>query len=129
MSKLSALCGKYSKEITLGEEPNEIKIKLKLLKTEDLDELFEMMNESNKKEQDSGKQFQKMISLIKKTLRQSVPDATEDEIDEIAFVYSAELSEKIMDMFNSIFDKMSFAKKKEIMEKAEEIKKNQMQTQ
>jgi len=125
MSKLSGLCGKYNREITLGEGEEQIKLNLKLLKTEDLDELFEMMGEANKGEVNSGKQFQKMLRLIKKTLKQSVPDATEKEIDEIALVYSAKLSEEIMSMFNSIFEKMSFSKKKEVQEQLKKIQKQE----
>jgi len=140
MSKLSALCGKYNSKIVLGEGENQIEINLKLMKTQELSEIFKSFNSRNsaivkrisklppeereaaiekltpeEREQVLGsnsESFNNMVDMIKKALRNSIPEATDEEVDEIALLYYDELSEALMGMIDKIFSRMSYSKKK-----------------
>lgn len=85
MSQLSNLMGK-SKVYKIG--GIELEIKPRTLK--DLDIVIGLQDESTRVEN--------MKKLISSTLRDSVPDATEEEIETISFKYFKELSEAIVDV-------------------------------
>ena len=80
MSKLTALCGKLSEEVTLS---NGEKIVLKAPKVEDLAELIPLFGENKEEGKLSPEQLTKTVAVLKKMLKRSVIDATEEEIDEV----------------------------------------------
>jgi len=87
MSKLDGLKGK-SKVYKIGD----IDLELKPLVLDD-------MNLMNIDEKSSSKEQQKAtMELITKTLKESVPDATNEEIKNIGFTYMEELMNAIMDV-------------------------------
>ena len=85
MSKLSNLTGK-PKTFTIGGE--EINLKPRTLK--DLDLLMELTNEDKKAEA-----LKKLISL---SLKEAIPDATDEEVDAVGLQYFKELSEAIVEV-------------------------------
>jgi hypothetical protein len=85
MSKLSALTGK-PKTYTVGE----LELELKPRKLKDLDLLFAL--------QDKAQQTQALTKLITVTLKEAVPDATDEEIDQVAFEHFQVLVEAILDV-------------------------------
>lgn len=87
MSKLEKYLGK-SKTIKLGDDELEIKP----LTVDELPLIVKMGNESERPEA--------MKEIIKKTLKNSVPDATEEEINGFAMSYFNEIVEAIMDVNN-----------------------------
>ena len=87
MSKLEALRGK-SKTYKIGE----IEIELHPLSIKDM-ELITIDDKSSVEEQQKASK-----KLITKTLKESIPDATDEEIDNIGFQYMEELMEAIMDV-------------------------------
>lgn len=87
MSKLTALQGK-SKVFKIGE----IELELKPLGLEDMSKFS--INENSSIE----KQSEASVGLVKKTLKDSVPDATDEEISNISFKYMEELMKAIMDV-------------------------------
>lgn len=93
MSKLKALIGK-SKSITLGE----LSLEIKPLTIDDLD-LF-----SFKQDEPMEEQLKKTKALMAKVLKDSVPDATDEEIAGISMEYMGDLMEAIMSI--NKFDKM-----------------------
>jgi len=87
MSKLSKLLGK-SKTYTIGE----IELEIKPRTLSDIDLIMDMGIEEKK--------AQSMKELITRTLRDAVPDATDDEIEKIAFEHFKVLSEAIVEVNN-----------------------------
>ena len=85
MSKLSNLLGK-PKTFTIGSE--ELELKPRTLK--DLDLLMDLTSEEKKAEA-----LKKLINL---TLKDSIPDATDEEIDQVGIQYFKELSEAIVEV-------------------------------
>ena len=85
MSKLSKLLGK-SKTFTIGE----IELEIKPRTLSDIDLIMGMDNDERRGEA--------MKELIKRTLKDAVPDATDDEINNIAFEYFKVLSEAIVEV-------------------------------
>jgi hypothetical protein len=85
MSRLSKLIGRPI-EVDLGGEMLEIFP----LKLRELPLLMKMGNE------DPDKQADALMTIITKTLRTSVPDATTEEIDSIALTHFQNLTEAIM---------------------------------
>lgn len=73
-------------EVSIGGED----LTIKPLTVKDLPLLMSLTD------QDSDKRTKAMVDLIVKTLRESVPDATEEEITSIGVSYFKELSEAIM---------------------------------
>jgi len=88
MSELGKLVGK-GKKIKLGE----IEIEIKPLTVSYMPLLMEMGNESNKSAQATA-----MKEILVHTLKEAVPDATEEEIDKIPIEYMNKLMEAIMDV-------------------------------
>ena len=87
MSKLSQLQGK-SKTYKIGE----IELELRPLTLEDMN-LIEIDENSSQEQQ--MKQTKKLLS---KVLKQSVPDATDEEIDQLGVNYMKEIMYAIMDV-------------------------------
>jgi hypothetical protein len=85
MSKLSKLLGK-PQTFTIGE----IELEIKPRTLGDIDIFMDMANEE--------KRSKAMSELIKRTLKDSQPDATDDEINQIAFEHFKELSEAILEV-------------------------------
>ena len=85
MSRLSKLFGK-AKEFEIGGEIFEIKP----LSIAHLDLVMDMSNPAK-----ASASMKKVINL---TLKQSVPDATEDEINNVAMQYFKDFSEAISDV-------------------------------
>lgn len=108
MSRLAALCGKLKKEVDLG---NGVTIELKMCKVKHLSELAEAVSGAEEGKI-SGKQIEAMANVLKEMLREAVPDATEEEIEEIVILKFAELSTALTDMLNSIFPRVPATKKK-----------------
>ena len=85
MSKLGSLTGK-PKTFTIGG----IELEIKPLTLGDADLIFELQNEE--------KRGEAMKNLIKKTLKDSVPDASDEEINAVGMRHFKELSEAIVDV-------------------------------
>jgi hypothetical protein len=85
MSKLSTLIGK-PKTFKIGE----IELELKPRTLGDLDLIFDL--------QDDAKRGTAMKKLIKDTLKDAVPDATEEELNGMSFKYFKELSNAIVEV-------------------------------
>jgi len=85
MSKLSNLVGK-PKTFTIGRQ--EIEIKPRTLK--DIDLLMDLTKEEKRAEA-----LKKLISI---TLKESITDATDEEINQVGIQYFKELSEAIVDV-------------------------------
>ena len=85
MSKLSGLLGK-SKIYTVGT----IELEIKPRTLSDIDLIMNIAKEETRGEA--------MKELIRRTLKDSVPDATDDEINHIAFEYFKVLSEAIVEV-------------------------------
>lgn len=85
MSKLSQLSGK-SKMYKVGE----VELDLKPRGIKDLDLLFAL--------QDPAQQASATKKLISATLRQAVPDATQEEIDDITVEYLEEITNAVLDV-------------------------------
>ena len=87
MSELSKLAGK-GKDVKIGE----ITIHIRPLTVDSMPILMSMSSE-NKKEQSEA-----MSELIKKTLKDAVPDATDEEIKNIGVEYMMPLMEAVMEI-------------------------------
>jgi len=85
MSKLSNLIGK-SKTFTIGE----VELELKPLTMENLDLLSEL--------EDDSKRVIAMKKIIAITLKEAVPDATDDEIAKLGITYLQEISNAIVEV-------------------------------
>lgn len=85
MSKLSSLIGK-SKTFKIGE----IELELKPLKFQNMDLLAEL--------ESSEKRISAMKEIIKITLKDSVPDATNEEIEEIGITHLLDLTKAIQEV-------------------------------
>lgn len=83
MSKLSKLLGK-PQTFQIGE----IELEIKPRTLGDIDLFMDMANEE--------KRSKAMSELIKRTLKDAQSDATDDEINNVAFQYFKELSEAIL---------------------------------
>ena len=86
MSNLSNLMGK-SKKFSIGG----IEIDLKPRTLKDIDLIVELSEDGERK----AEALKKLISV---SLKDSIPDATDEEIDQIGFQYFKELSEAIVDV-------------------------------
>jgi len=85
MSKLSNLVGK-SKTFTIGG----IEMELKPRTLKDIDLIVDLADESKRAES-----LKKLITL---TLKESIPDATDEEIAQVGFEHFKALSEAIVDV-------------------------------
>jgi len=85
MSKLKNLIGK-SKTFTIGE----VELEFKPLKMENLDLLAELEEES--------KRVNAMKKIIAITLKEAVPDATDDEIANLGITYLQDISNAIVEV-------------------------------
>jgi len=85
MSKLSTLVGK-SKTCKIGE----IDLELKPLKFENMDLLAELENPE--------KRVNAMKEIIKITLKEAVPDATDEEIEKIGISHLIEITKAIQEV-------------------------------
>lgn len=85
MSKLSVLVGK-AKIYTIGE----LQLELKPRTMSDIDLIMDISNDAKKGEA--------MKELVKRTLKEAVPDATDEEIYAIGFKYFREISDAIIDV-------------------------------
>jgi len=96
MSKLSTLQGK-SKEFKIGE----INLTIHPLTVKDL----ELLNFSENMPPE--KQMEMTKKLIQKVLKESVPDATDDEVDKIGFEHLEPIMNAIMEVNNLSKDKVA----------------------
>jgi len=87
MSKLSNLIGK-SKTFKIGD----IDLEFKPLKFEDLDLLAEFESE------DESKRVIAMKKVIAKTLKEAVPDATDEEIANLGMTHMQKITEAIIEV-------------------------------
>ena len=87
MSKLSSLVGK-AKKYKIGD----VELEIKPLTLKDLDKVL------NISEGDAVVRSKAMVDLIRQTLKESEPEATEEEIDNVAFAHFQELSEAVIDV-------------------------------
>jgi len=94
VSKLSKLLGKPM-EFVIGE----VSLELKPLKMSDLPLMMSMSST------DPAKQADAMKKVISKTLKEAVPDVTEEELDGLAVNHFQALTEAIM-MVNGLNDKL-----------------------
>lgn len=85
MSKLSQFTGKPKVYVVGG-----VELELRPRTMKDLDIIMALADES--------KQSEAFLQLIKVTLQEAVPDATQDEIDNMGLAHFKELSEAILDV-------------------------------
>ena len=85
MSKLTSLIGK-AKSFKIGD----IELELKPLKFADMNLLADL--------DDDSKRITAMQEIIKITLKQAVPDATDEEINEIGVTHLMDLSKAIAEV-------------------------------
>ena len=85
MSKLSNLIGK-SKTFTIGD----VELEFKSLRMENLDLLSEL--------EDKSKAVTAMKKIIAITLKEAVPDATDDEIANLGITYLQDISNAIVEV-------------------------------
>jgi hypothetical protein len=85
MSKLNLLCGK-SKIYHIGE----VNLDISPRTLDELDLILDLA--------ESEKRTKAMQELIKRTLKQAVPDATDEEVKNVAIQYFKELSEAIVEV-------------------------------
>jgi len=83
MSKLSRLIGS-PKKVTIGGE----ELELKPLSIKYLDLILDL--------EDDNKRTDSLKKLIRETLKKAVPDASDQEIDNVSIQYFKELSEAIL---------------------------------
>ena len=88
MSKLGKLVGE-GKEVKIGE----ITLDIKPLTVSSLPLLMQIGDESNKETQAKA-----MQEVITRTLKESVPDCTDEEIDKISIEHLTKLMESIMEV-------------------------------
>ncbi len=101
MSKLARLQGKAIEVEIAGE-----KLNIKPLKVKDMDLIMKAANESTR-----GDAINK---LIRKTLKESVPDATEEEIDGVAVEHFEKLMTAIAKVNNLPMDDLGKLKKQKL---------------
>jgi ribonuclease HIII len=102
MSKLSKLCGKLQQEIVLGEGDEAIKIVLKVPKIKELSNLVELFKEDSKEL--SGEKLQKIVEVLEKQIKEAVPDATDEEIQEVILSNLPKLIEGLTTLLSKAFD-------------------------
>jgi len=85
MSKLANLIGK-SKTFTIGD----VELELKPLKFDNIELFAELENESTR--------VQAMKKIIAITLKEAVPDATDDEIASLGITHIQKISEAIVEV-------------------------------
>jgi hypothetical protein len=107
MSKLGKLVGE-GKEVKIGE----ITLDIKPLTVSSLPLLMQIGDEKNKEAQANA-----MKEVIVKTLKDSVPDATEEEIERISLEHMTKLMEAIMDVNQLEMDE----EKKEFIERMKNV--------
>jgi len=90
MSKLEKLFGE-GKEVKIGE----ITIDIKPLTVSSLPLLMKVGDESNQEEQAEA-----MQEILKRTLKDSIPDTTDEEIGKISVEYLTKIMESIMEVNN-----------------------------
>ncbi len=105
MSKLGKLVGE-GKEVKIGE----ITLDIKPLTVSSLPLLIQIGDESNKEAQAEA-----IIQVITKTLKDSVPDATDEEIDKISLDHLTNLMEAILEV-----NQLEEIKDKDFMKKIKE---------
>lgn len=88
MSELSKLAGK-SKKVRIGE----IELEIKPLSVSDMDLMMNLSKEG-------PEQIESMKTLIKKVLNDAIPDATDEEIDNVAVEHIMTIMEAIMEVNN-----------------------------
>jgi len=88
MSELSKLCGK-GKEFEIGG----IKLNIKPLSLSDMDLMTEMAKEGADQQKASKE-------IIKKVLKDAVPDSTDEEIENVSVEYMPQLMEAISEVNN-----------------------------
>lgn len=94
MSKLSKLFGK-GRLIKLGgkeDKENEIELEIKPLTLENIDVIMDMGDDSKK--------AMATKRLIELTIKQAVPDSTDEEIKQISLEYTMELMTAILEVNN-----------------------------
>lgn len=99
MSKLSNLCGKLTQEIKLSDGTIVV---FKAPKVEDLAEIMGLFDEAEA-EKFSGEQLIKTSGVLKKLLKQSIPDATDEEIEEVALLEMKVLMEGLSELLKKAF--------------------------
>jgi len=85
MSKLQTLCGN-AKAYNIGG----VELDLKPRRLEEIELLMQL--------QDPAKQGEAMSELIKRTLKEAVPDATDEEINNLSLEHLKPITEAIMDV-------------------------------
>lgn len=99
MSRLSNLCGKLKEEVKLSDGTI---IELKAPKVEDLAELMPLFSEETKDKMTS-EQLTITTNVLKKMLKKSVPDATEEELDEVILTELPKLMTGLTNLLNKAF--------------------------
>ncbi len=100
MSKLTSLCGKLKEEVIIkDEEGNEVTVVLKAPLIEDIDEIFEAIGDGKDKNF-SPKQMVKLVNVLKRMILRSIPDATEEEVNEVIVSNLTLFSEALLKLVN-----------------------------
>jgi HEPN domain-containing protein len=104
MSKLTALCGKIKEDLVLkGEDGSEIKVTLKAPLVEDLAEISELFTNGKNTESVSKEQMASILKIAKRMIKESVPDATDEEINEVVLQNMNTIVMGIISLLNKSF--------------------------
>ena len=105
MSKLTSMVGKTKEVVTLS---NGETIELLPPKVSDLPELISVFKGKKEGEEMSfsGEEFSAVIKVIKSVLKRSVPDATDEEIEEVLLTDMGVILEGLTKLINRVFGGM-----------------------
>ena len=103
MSKLTALCGKTKEKIILGEGENKVELELMPPKVSDLSNILGVFDKTGADGKISGEQIEKIAEVLSRMVKQAVPDATDEEIDEIVSTHFQELTNSMTKLLEKSF--------------------------
>lgn len=103
MSKLTKLCGKLVENVTIGEGEDALTLVLKVPKVKELSGLIELFNKEGTESMSADK-LEQISKILFEMIKQNVPDATEDEINEIMITNLNKLVEGLTSLLSKAFD-------------------------
>ena len=105
MSKLTAICGKLKEEVVLkGFDGVELKIDLLPPKVEDLTEISKVFKSKKEGEELTIDESAEVLMLAKRLFKQSLPDATEQEIDEVFLLNFNAVTKAVLSLIQKSFN-------------------------
>lgn len=103
MSKLTKLCGKLVEKVELGEGENKVELILKVPKVEDLADIAVLFQENKEVDKLTPEQLKTVVNIIRGVLKNSDPEATDEEINEVIVSNLGILMEAVMSLLQKSF--------------------------